>query len=76
MGTSNKLFQNLKSKGKNSDKYLKYFIYFLPKFHRRLHIVRGKLLISNCEIHTEKTSEFLDYQADYVKRKVLHKRFR
>ena len=48
VGTSNKLFQNLKSKGKISDKQLKYFtyeykkatnlgkLYLLPKIHKRL----------------------------------------
>ena len=48
VGTSNKLFQNLKAKGKISDTQLKYFtnqykkvidlgkLYLLPKIHKRL----------------------------------------
>ena len=73
MGTSNQLFQNLKSNGKISDKLLKYFtygykkvsnlvkLYLLPKIHKRLHNVPGRTLISNCGTPTEKASEFLDY---------------
>ena len=73
VGTSNQLFQNLKSKGKISDKQLKYFtyeykkvsnlgkLYLLPKIHKRLHNVPGRPVISNCGTPTEKASEFLDY---------------
>ena len=73
MGTSNQLFQNLKCKGKVSDKQLKYFtheykkvsnlekLYLLPKIHQRLHKVSGRPVISNCGTPTEKASEFLDY---------------
>ena len=65
VGTSNQLFQNLKSKGKISDKQLKYFtyeykkvsnlgkLYLLPKIHKRLHNVPGRPVISNCGIPTE-----------------------
>ena len=73
VGTSNQLFQNLKSKGKISDKQLKYFtyeykkvsnlgkLYILAKIHKRLHNVPGRPVISNCGTPTEKASEFLDY---------------
>ena len=73
MGTSNQLFQNLKSKGKISDKQLKYFtyeykevsnlgkLYLLPKINKRLHNVPGRPVISNCGTPTEKVTEFLDY---------------
>ena len=65
VGTSNQLFQNLKSKGKISDKQLKYFtyeykkvsnlgkLYLLPKIHKRLHNVPGRPVISNCGTPTE-----------------------
>ena len=49
VGTSNQLFQNLKSKGKISDKQLKYFTYGYKKFLT----YRGT--------PTEKASESLDY---------------
>ena len=66
MGTSNQLFQNLKSKEKISDKQLKYFtyeykkvsklgkLYLLSKIHKRLHNVPGRPVISNCGTPTEK----------------------
>ena len=81
VGTSNKLFQNLKSKGKISDKQLKYFtyeykkatnlgkLYLLPKIHKRLSNVPGRPVISNCGTPTEKTSEFLDYHLKPIMRK-------
>ena len=68
VGTSNKLFQNLKSKGKISNKQLKYFtyeykkatnlgkLYLLPKIHKRLSNVPGRPVISSCGTPTEKTS--------------------
>ena len=58
--TSNKLFQNLKAKGKISDKQLKYFtyqykkvsnlgkLYLLPKIHKRLANVPRRPEISSC----------------------------
>ena len=70
---SNQLFQNLKSKGKISDVWLKYFtyeykkvsnlrkLYLLSKIHKRLYNVPGRPVISNCGTNTEKASEFLDY---------------
>ena len=73
VGTSNQLFQNLKSKGKISDKQLKYFtyeykkvsnlgkLYLLPKIHKRLHNVPGRPMIWNCGTPTEEDSEILDY---------------
>ena len=81
VGTSNKLFQNLKSKGKISDKELKYFtyeykkatnlgkLYLLPKIHKRLPNVPGRPVISNCGTPTEKTSEFLDYHLKPIMQK-------
>ena len=84
MGTSNQVFQNLKSKGINSfisDKQLKYFtyeykkvsnlgkLYLLPKIHKRLHNVPGRPVISNCGTPTEKASEFLDYHLKPIMQK-------
>ena len=72
MGASNQLFQNFKSKGKISDKQLKYFTYeyekcsnlgkhLLPKIHKRFHNVLRRLVIVNCGTPTEKASDILDY---------------
>ena len=81
VGTSNKLFQNLKAKGKISDKQLKYFtyqykkvinlgkLYLLPKMHKRLANVPGRPVISNCGTSTEKASEFLDHHLKPVMQK-------
>ena len=67
VGTSNKLFQNLKAKGKISDKQLKYFtyqykkvtnlgkLYLLPKIHKCLANVFGRSVTSSCA--TEKASK-------------------
>ena len=90
MGTNNQLFQNLKSKGKISDKQLKYFtheyknvsnlgkLYRLPKIHKRLHNVPGRPVILNRGTPTEKASEFLDYHLKPItqRAKILHKRLR
>ena len=71
--TSNKIFLNLKRKGSISEKEMKYFLYgyknasnlgklyFLPKMHKRLSIVPGRPVISNCSTPTKKASEFLEY---------------
>ena len=81
VGTSNKLFENLKAKGKISKKQLKYFtykykkttnlgkLYLLPKIHKRLSDVLGRPVISNCGTPTEKVSEFLDYQLKPIMQK-------
>ena len=37
-------------------------MYLLPKIHKRLFNISGRPVISNCETHTEKASEFLDNQ--------------
>ena len=70
VGTSNQLFQNLKSKGKISDKQLKYFtyeynkvsnlekLYLLPMIHKRFHIVPGGPVISNRGTPTKKALSF------------------
>ena len=75
---SNKIFKKLKSKGKISDKELKYFtfeykkasnpgkMYLLPKIHKRLANVPGRPVISCCGTPTEKVSEFLDSQLKSV----------
>ena len=69
VGTSNKLFQNLKAKEKISDKQLKYFtyqykkvtnlgkLYLLPKIHKRLANVFGRSVTLNCGTPTEKASK-------------------
>ena len=69
VGTRNKLFQNLKAKGKISDKQLKYFtyqykkvtnlgkLYLLPKIHKRLTNVFGRSVTLNCGTPTEKASK-------------------
>ena len=73
MGTSNQLVQSLRSKGKISDKQLKYFTYkykkvsnLLPNIHRRLHNVPGRPVILNCGTPTEKASEVLDYRLKLI----------
>ena len=90
VGTSNQLFQNLKSKGKISDRQLKYFtyeckkvsnlgkLYLSPKIYKRLHNVPGRPVISNCGTPREKTSEFLDYHLEPIMQrgKILYKRLR
>ena len=60
-------------KGHITEKELKYFIYefkkscnlgklyLLPKIHKSLENVPGRLAISNCGTPTEKVSEFLDH---------------
>ena len=81
VGTSKNLFQNLKAKGKISDKQLKYFayqykevtnlgkLYLLPKIHKCLANVPGRPVISNCATPTEKASEFLDHHLNPVMQK-------
>ena len=78
VGTSNKLFQNLKTKRKISDKQLKYFtyqykkvtkidkLYLLSKITKRL--TNGPVM-SNCDTLTEKASEFLDHNVKTVMQK-------
>ena len=73
VATSNKLFQNLKAKGKINDKQLKYYTYqhkkvtnlsklcLLPKIHKRLANVPGRSVISNCGTLSENESDFLDH---------------
>ena len=65
---SNKMFKNLKSQGKITEKEVKYFryeyqkgtslgkMYLLPKIY-----VPGKPVISNCGTTTAKISEFLNF---------------
>ena len=81
VGTSNKLLQNLKAKGKISDKQLKYLtyqykkvtdlgkLYLLPKIHKGLANVPRRSVISNCSTPTEKLSEFLDHHLKPVMQK-------
>ena len=78
VGTSNKLFQNLKTKRKISDKQLKYFtyqykkvtkidkLYLLSKIPKRL--ANGPVM-SNCDTLTEKASEFLGHDLKTVMQK-------
>ena len=66
---SNTMFHSLRRKNLMTEKELKYFpyqykkstnfgkIYVLPKIHKRLDNVRGRLVISNCGTPTEKVSE-------------------
>ena len=81
VGTSNKLFQSLTAKEKISDKQLKFFtyqyekvtklgkLYLLPKIHKRLANVPGRLVISNCGTPTVKASEFVDHHLKSVMQK-------
>ena len=76
--TSNKLFRNLKNKGRITEKQLKYFtidfkkatnlgkLYLLPKIHKRLFEVPRRPVISNCGTSTEKFSESLDSELKWV----------
>ena len=71
---SNKMFRNLKSQGKITEKELKYFtyeyqkatnlgkMYLLPKIHKRLSNIPGRPVISICGAPTGKVSEYLDFQ--------------
>ena len=70
---SNKIFNRLCSHRLISESELKYFtyhfkkatdlgkLYFLPKIHKKLANVPGRLVISNCGTPTEKVSEYLDF---------------
>ena len=40
--------------------------YFLPKTHKRSHIVPGRPVVSNCRTTKEKASKFLDYHLKYI----------
>ena len=42
----------------------------LPKIHKRLHDVPGRLVISNCGYYTENISSFLDYHLQPLAQKV------
>ena len=44
--------------------------YLLPKIHKRLHNVPGRLVISNCGYYTENISSFLEYHLKPLARKV------
>ena len=76
--TSNKIFQNLKAKGKISDKQnifrinikkLLILVNSLPKIHKRLANIPGRPVISNCGTPTETASEFLDHHLKPVMQK-------
>ena len=41
-------------------------LYLLPKIHKRLYDVHGRLVISNCGTRTEKASGFLDNELKEV----------
>ena len=42
----------------------------LPKIHKRLHDVPGRLVISNCGYYTENISSFFDYQVQPLAQKI------
>ena len=75
---SNGIFKGLKQKGKITEKQLKYFttehkkaanlgkMYLLPKIHKMLYDVPGRLVMSNCRTPTKKASEFIDNQLKEV----------
>ena len=44
--------------------------YLLPKIHKRLHNVPGRLVISNCGFYTENISSFLDHHLQPIAQKV------
>lgn len=81
VGTSNKLFQNLKFKEKISDNELNYFTYenkevtnldkicLRPKIYKRLTNVPGRPLTMNCVAPAEKADEFLDHHLKSVMQK-------
>ena len=50
---SNKLFTNIKNKGRITDK-----LYMLSKIHKSLSECPGRLMISNCGTSKGKVSEF------------------
>ena len=43
--------------------------YLLPKIHKRSHNVPGSSVISNCDLHTENISSFLDYHLQLFSQK-------
>ena len=68
MEKSNNLFSNLRRKNVITEKENNYFkttklskLYLLPKIHKGLFKVPGRMVISNCRIPNEKVSEFLDH---------------
>ena len=75
---NNKMFSGLRKRGFITEKQLKYFtyeyrkapnfgkLYLLPKIHKRLYNVLGRVVISNYGTPTEKCSEFLDYHVKPV----------
>ena len=75
---SNIIFQSLRKRKLITEEELKYFIYkykkttnfgkmyLLPKIHKRLVNVPGRLIISNCGTPTEKASEFLDHHLQRI----------
>ena len=70
---SNCFFDEMKRKGVIGEKERNYFkinfknatnvgkMYLLPKIHKKLYDVHGRPVISNCDMATEKVSEFLDH---------------
>ena len=70
MEKSNNLFSNLRRKNVITEKENNYFkttklskLYLLPKIHKGLFKVPGRMVISNCRIPNEKVSEFLDHHS-------------
>ena len=79
--TSNRMFSILKRRGFFTERQMKNFIYkfkkttnfgklcLLPKIHKRLHKVPGRLALSICGSPTEKCYEFLDHHLKYIMQK-------
>ena len=75
MEKSNNLFSNLRRKNVITEKENNYFkttklskLYLLPKIHKGLFKVPGRMVISNCRIPNEKVSEFLDHHLQRLMR--------
>ena len=74
-----KALEKIRLRGVLSGDTLNYFVaddpkfarfYLLPKIHKRLHIVPGRPVISNCGFYTENISSLLDYHLQPLAQKV------
>ena len=79
INTIMRALEKIRIRGDLSNDTLNYFLvkdpkfarfYLLPKIHKRLHNVPGRLVISNCGFYTENISSFLDHHLQPIAQKV------